>query len=166
MPLNLKPPALDLEVAGDLQIAIEDTLERMFGIKVAYAFESFDRSGAISSGDVYGSVSIISERYLGSLVLSYPKETLFQILSGFYKREFTSIDKSATQLVGELTNIIFGVFKHRLNQKGFAVKMAIPVVITDATHRVPGAMWLLECRVSSRAGPFCVYIARAERLET
>lgn len=163
MTSDLKIPALDLEVSGDLQIALKETFDRMFGIKVNFEFSSFDQLKTISSGDIYGSVAIISDHYLGSLTLAFPKETLLWILSKFHKREVTVMEKPAVQMIGELTNIVFGVFKHRLNEKGFGVKMALPSIVMDAVHRIPDAAWLLECKIASTAGPFSVYVARTDQ---
>lgn len=152
----------DETIAPDLHHAVEKTLGQMFGLTVHSKFEFRANSETIKTGDVYGSISIIHDRYLGAMVVSFPKDTLFAILKSIYRKDFVSFDKSALGTVGELTNIVFAVFKHRLNEKGFFFKMAIPQVVTGASHRVPEAKWTLDGTFTTSAGPFHVYVVRAD----
>jgi CheY-specific phosphatase CheX len=152
----------DETIAPDLHHAVEKTLGQMFNLRVDSTFTFKEKSETITSGDVYGSVSIIHDRYLGSMVVAFPQKTLFSILKALYKRDFTEMDRTTAGAVGELTNIIFAVFKHRLNEKGFFFKMAIPQTVTGGNHRVPDATWTLDGHFTCPAGEFHVYVIRAE----
>lgn len=156
-------PLLDDRVATDLHVAVERTLGQMFGLKVEFKYDCHDGVETLAHGDVYGSVGLIHEKFLGSLVIAFPEATLLKILKLFYKRDFSTIDQVAADAVAELTNIIFCVFKHRLNEKGFYFAMAIPQVMVGKSQRVPNSSWTLHGRVTTPVGNLHAYIVRAER---
>ncbi len=87
-------------------------------------------------GDISGVIGLVSEAFSGSVVISFPEQTFLKIMSTMLGEEFTTITKDIGDGAGELTNIIFGQAKVILNEKGYALKTAIPSVIMGKDHKI------------------------------
>lgn len=88
------------------------------------------------NADISGFVYLKDEYIEGTLMVSFPQQTIFNMLKAIYFKEFTEFDKSVKSGVGELTNVVFGIFKKNLNRNGFNFKMCIPTVIMGPQHSV------------------------------
>jgi len=143
----------------EINFGVYSTFTSMFGLK-PNPEKFFIEQECQAKGDVSGIVGLTQERVEGALIVSFPKETIFNILSKMYHKQFTEIDKSVKAGVGELTNIIFGVVKTNLNKNGFGFKMAIPTVIIGDQHTVaitnPGTTLVIPFQTES--GPFSVLL--------
>lgn len=129
--------ALELNDAlvKEINFGVYSTFTSMFGLKPTAERHMVDQE-CRANGDVSGIVGLTQDRVEGALIVSFPKDTIFQILGKMYKKQFFEIDKSVKAGVGELTNIIFGVVKTNLNKNGYGFKMAIPNVIIGDQHTV------------------------------
>jgi chemotaxis protein CheX len=126
---------LDERLARTCVNCVEKALAEMFGVQAqAGAWSVLNEYTA--GGDVTGILSMVQLRLEANLVLSFDRETIFGVLSKLYRREFTEIDKSVQQGVGELTNIVYSMMKKALNEQGYTFQMAIPSVIFGEDHRV------------------------------
>lgn len=150
---------LNESLVKEISFGVHSTFTSMFGLKPAPA-QHFIEQECIAKGDVSGIVGLTQDRVEGALIVSFPKDTIFAILSKMYRKQFTEIDKSVKAGVGELTNIIFGVVKTNLNKNGFRFKMAIPNVIIGDQHTVaitnPGTTLVVPFQTES--GSFSVLL--------
>ncbi len=126
---------LNDKMVQEITYGVHRTLSSVFGLKPTVG-KHYVATDYASQGDISGFVSLTQERVEGALIVSFPQATIFGILSKLYKREFTEIDKSTRQGVGEVTNMIFGVFKTNLVNYGFSFKMVIPSVVIGEAHKV------------------------------
>lgn len=135
----MRPIIFNDELLREINAGIDTTFSNMFGIKTAPGAHTVMDTNFIK-GDVSGIINLVqdskNEQVEGSLILSFPSETIFQMLSKIYNRPFTSVDKNVKSGVGELTNIVFGIFKANLNRNGFSFQMALPNVIYGEGHEV------------------------------
>lgn len=135
----MKPIIFNDELLRELHQGIDTTFQNMFGIKTTPGQHAVSEA-TVLRGDVSGIINLMQdaarENVEGSLILSFPNETIFAMLSKIYNRPFTSVDKNVRSGVGELTNIVFGVFKANLNKTGFSFQMALPNVIFGENHEV------------------------------
>lgn len=115
-------------------------------------------------GDISGVIGLVSEAFSGSVVISFPEKTFLNIISKMLGETYTEITKDIEDGAGELTNIIFGQAKVILNEKGYALKTAIPSVITGKNHKVMSLSSGPRVVVpfTSDAGDFCVEICVSE----
>ena len=81
-------------------------------------------------GDVTGMIGMVSDRATGTVTISFEKSTLLKIVSKVIGMELTDLDDTALEGVGELSNMIYGTAKSKLNEKGWKFEMALPTVIT------------------------------------
>ena len=87
-------------------------------------------------GEISGVISIVSDCFAGTFVISFPAQTYLKILSRMLGEECLELNASNADGVGELTNIIFGQAKVALNQRGFSIQKALPVVLYGADQLV------------------------------
>jgi chemotaxis protein CheX len=137
----------------------------MFNLRVESSFEVYEKRSS-TSGDISGILTLTDETLLGTLVVSFPRETLLKILKELYKRDLSESDPAVALGAGEITNIIFGVLKFRLREKGLSFKMAIPNVVTGKGHTVANSCWTLSGHFTSAAGDFNVLVTRIPEIET
>lgn len=140
-------------LSEDLQSAVEKTFVTMFGIKVTSSFKTISRE-AIPAGDVTAIMQLSQTEPQGALVLAFPQATLFGLLKKFYKRDFVEIDQTVMNAAGEITNIIFGGFKHKARAKNYAFRLAMPSLSSGGGHRIAGVSWTLHGEFKSEMGIF------------
>ncbi len=87
-------------------------------------------------GEIAGVISIVSDRFSGTFVISFPATTYLQILSRMLGEDYTELNAENSDGVGELTNIIFGQAKSVLNKEGHSIQMALPVVLFGPNQQV------------------------------
>ena len=80
-------------------------------------------------GEIAGMVGMVAPPLKGTLIISFNKESIFQIMENMLGEKHTEINKDVSDAVGELTNMIYGTAKTALNQMGYNFEMAIPSVI-------------------------------------
>ena len=151
-------PVLSENVTSDVHASVEKLFSQMFSISVRSEFQKISKE-QLPADDVIGIMGLVQKVPLGTLIVGFPKTTIFNLLKNLYGKEFTEIDKSATALVGESANIIYGVLKSRLNSQGFSFGgFGIPQVLTGARPSIPKAAWIVCGKFNSEAGPFHVTI--------
>jgi chemotaxis protein CheX len=79
--------------------------------------------------EIAGMVGMVAPPLKGTLLISFSKESIFQIMENMLGEKHTEIDGDTSDAVGELTNMIYGSAKTALNQLGYSFEMAIPTVI-------------------------------------
>ncbi|MEK6705337.1 MAG: chemotaxis protein CheX [Bdellovibrionota bacterium] len=112
-------------------------------------------------GDLSGVIGLTSETFKGSIVLSFPKDTFLKIASNMLGKIYTDITNEIRDVGAELTNIVLGRSKVVLNERGYAIKSALPSVICGADHRSTGLTLgsAVIVQFESDAGPFSVMIS-------
>jgi|GEM_PF-667020 len=81
-------------------------------------------------GEVTGFVGITSQDMRWVLSLSYGAESAIFIYKTMFGEDKAKLDGDISDLIGEITNQVYGGAKSLLNQRGFAFEMALPTVIT------------------------------------
>lgn len=126
---------LDDQLANTVIAGTQKVLGTMFGVKVEPEPFRIDRD-FIVEGDISGLIGMVQEKMEAALIVSFPKEVIFHVLSGMFRRTFTDVDGHVKNGVGELTNIIHSMLKTSLNARGYEFKPAIPNVITGKGHTI------------------------------
>jgi len=93
------------------------------------------KKGGSASGDISGIVGITGEAE-GSLCLSFSKGCILYIISQMLGEEQKEISEEVKDAVGELTNMISGDSRRRLQEMGHSFQGAIPSVISGPGHEV------------------------------
>lgn len=102
-------------------------------------------------GDIAGMVGMVAPPMKGSLIISFKKGTIFNIIENMLGEKYTEITPEVSDAVGELTNMIYGCAKTSLNELGYKFEMAIPTVISgtfNITHAEKGATLVIPFNVT------------------
>ena len=119
----------------------------------------FIKKGGASTGDISGIVGITGEAE-GSLCLSFSKACILFIISKMLGEEQKEINEEVKDAVGELTNMISGDSRRRLQDLGHSFQGAIPSVISGPGHEVKHITRgpILSIPFATQAGDFVVEV--------
>lgn len=81
-------------------------------------------------GEVTGIIGLEGEESSGKLLLSFNNDCLLDLASRVLLEEQDKVDQHVLDLVGELTNILTGVAKSKLELQGLSIGMDTPRVVT------------------------------------
>ena len=94
------------------------------------------KSDTKSRGDVSGIIGMTTASVNGSMAITFPANVAFDIVKRMLGESVSEVNETVTDLVGELTNMIVGGAKGLLEENGYDIGMATPVVITGKDHEV------------------------------
>jgi chemotaxis protein CheX len=116
--------------------AFEDAIEQTFQTMLGCKLQSLEMH-SVDSGPVFHDVTGIiglSGRAEGSCVLSLTREVALKIASTMLMMEANEIDADVIDAVGEITNMIAGVAKAKLEQ--YEMRIGLPNVVCGSGHSV------------------------------
>jgi len=86
-----------------------------------------------ATGDVSGVIGFTGDAK-GSLALSFTASCIFAILTNMLGESYTEVNDEVLDAVGELTNMISGDARKRLEGEGLIISAAIPTIISGKKH--------------------------------
>ena len=112
--------------------------------------------------DVTGVIGLTGKLKV-TIAVSFPKEFLFEVTEAFLGNRPTEIDSDAIDLVGELTNMIGGNAKERINLPG--VSLGLPTVVAGQGHYIAfeSDFEVTYITFESEKGEFCVEVGMSLR---
>ena len=125
---------MKVEITNSFLEAAISVIETMASVDLTPG-KPFIKNGSISSGDISGIVGMTGESE-GSLSLSFSKECILHIVSSMFGEPITDITEEVKDAVGELTNMISGDARRRMETAGILYQGAIPSVITGPGHEI------------------------------
>lgn len=87
-------------------------------------------------GDVTGIIGLSGEGINGTLLVSFERACILDLVSKMLMEEFTEISADVVDAVGEITNMICGGVKKELSEQGIMIHMARPIMITGKGYQV------------------------------
>lgn len=87
----------------------------------------------VATGDVSGVIGLTGDAK-GSLALSFSASSIFFILTNMLGETYSEVTDEVLDAVGELTNMISGDARKRLEAEGLVVTAAIPTIISGKNH--------------------------------
>ena len=88
-----------------------------------------------AKGDVSGVIGMTGSAR-GSLALSFSENSILKIVSNMLGENHTEINNDVRDAVGEITNMISGVARKKLESQGFNISAAIPTVVAGKDHAI------------------------------
>lgn len=122
----------------------------------------FVKKSTIMSGEVSGVVGMTGESFSGTLAITFSTPLIFSIIEKMVGELYDDINRPEVKdAVGEITNIIFGHAKKRLNEKNIFLQKAIPTVISGVNHSIDyfTNQTILVVPFETEKGPFSLEIA-------
>jgi chemotaxis protein CheX len=119
----------------------------------------FLKKESASTGDVSGIVGMTGEAE-GSICLTFSQECILFVVSRMLGENLTEINEDVKDAVGELTNMISGDSRRRLQELGHVFQGAIPSVISGKGHEVRHVTKgpILSIPFSTQSGNFTVEV--------
>lgn len=112
----------------------------------------------LAKGDISGIIGLTG-KVKGSLALSFSEPCILKIVSNMLGEEITGINGDIKDAVGEITNMVSGAARKKLESIGFVVSAAIPTVVAGKDHSVVhvlgGPSIIIPFDIAG-AGPFVV----------
>lgn len=93
----------------------------------------------LAAGDVSGIIGLTGTSQ-GSLALSFSEKSIIRIVNNMLGENFTEINADIKDAVGEITNMISGDARKRLQAVGLTVTAAIPTVVCGKNHQIRHVM--------------------------
>ncbi len=145
-----KTPELNVEFLNPFLSAIMKTFEVQCHMPVK-VLKPQPKKGPIADIALAGVLSLISNGFSGSIVLSFPKDVFLKIYENMFNEVHAEITHELEDAAAELLNIIYGQAKTDLNQKGYNFQKALPTVLAGEKITVhqsgikPAVVLPVEC---------------------
>ena len=101
----------------------------------AEAGKPYLKKDNIAKGDVSGLIGITGETN-GTIAVTFDSGSILQIVSSMFGEDITEVNSEVADAVGELTNMISGQARRKLEEEGKLFEAAIPSVVTGANHEI------------------------------
>jgi chemotaxis protein CheX len=92
-----------------------------------------------AKGDISGIIGLTGAA-TGSLALSFSEKCIARIVSNMLGEEITVINGDIKDAVGEITNMVSGDARKRLEAEGINLQAAIPTVVSGENHTITHVM--------------------------
>ncbi len=89
----------------------------------------------VARGDVSGMIRLTGEAS-GTISVSFTEKCILAIVSRMFKEETNVLNAEIQDAVGEITNIISGQARQKLEEFGKSLKAAIPTVTMGKNHSI------------------------------
>jgi len=88
------------------------------------------------TGDVSGSIPLTGVAQRGIAILSFSEAAILTIVSRMLFEEIKEVNAEIKDAVGELTNMVAGDSRKRLQSSGLKLEAGIPTVVIGKNHEV------------------------------
>ncbi len=89
----------------------------------------------LAKGDVSGIIGITGT-IKGSLALSFSTGSILKIVSNMLGEEMTSINGDIRDAVGEITNMVSGAARKKIEAMGYSLSASLPTVVSGKEHSI------------------------------
>jgi chemotaxis protein CheX len=131
---GLKGKIMNVQFINPFLEATTDVLKTMAMLEPT-AGNPYLKKGNQAKGDVSGIIGMTGSAR-GSLALSFSKNSILKIVSNMLGENYTMINNEVQDAVGEITNMISGVARKKMESQGFNISAAIPTVVAGKDHAI------------------------------
>lgn len=129
-----KHPFQDANVINAFASGVKNTLSEMAQMNCDFE-RPFVEKEWTPTADATGVMELKSNQHTGYLHIHFPKEAICEIMSKMLGEPTNEFNDEVLDGVGEITNIVYGTMKAKLNPLGYEFKMATPKA--DYTKNLP-----------------------------
>jgi len=101
----------------------------------AEAGKPYLKKDQVARGDVSGVMGLTGETR-GTISVSFTETSILAIVSNMLGEEIKEMNEEIKDAVGEITNMISGQARKKLDEQGMSLKAAIPSVIMGKNHTI------------------------------
>ncbi len=125
---------MDVKYINPFLLGTSDVMIKMSSLMVT-AGKPYAKKTDVAPGDVSGIIGITGDA-VGSLAISFTEGCICSIVTGILGELQMEVNQVVIDAVGELTNMISGAARSRLEKEGMILHAAIPTVIYGKGHTV------------------------------
>ena len=125
---------MDVEYINPFLKGTGEVLMKMASLTVSPE-KPYAKTGDLAPGDISGIIGITGDA-MGSLAISFSEACICSIVTGMLGELHMEIDREVIDAVGELTNMISGAARSRMEKDGMILYAAIPTVVFGKEHTV------------------------------
>jgi chemotaxis protein CheX len=115
------------------------------------------KKGSNAIGDISGIIGLTGQ-IRGSLALSFSEQCIVNIVSNMLGEEIQTINGDIKDAVGEITNMVSGAARKKLEAEGISLSAAIPTVVSGKGHSISHVLGgpSIVIPFETEQGPFVV----------
>ena len=125
---------MDVKIVNPFINATLHVLETISSTKTSPG-KPFLKEDQKAHGDVTAVIGLTGEAS-GTISVSFTETCILSIVSKMFGEEMTSINSEIQDAVGEISNMISGQARQKLESLGTTLKAAIPTVVTGKGHSI------------------------------
>jgi chemotaxis protein CheX len=125
---------MDVKLVNPFIEATCNVLVTMASTK-AKAGKPYLKNDQVARGDVSGIIGLIGETS-GTISVSFTEKSILAIVSNMFGEEMKEVNDEIKDAVGEISNMISGQARQKLEELGRSLKAAIPTVIMGKNHSI------------------------------
>lgn len=125
---------MDVKLINPFIDATIVVLETMASTK-AEAGKPYLKRDEVAQGDVTGIIGLTGEAS-GTFSVSFTAKSILSIVSNMLGEEMKELNEEIQDAVGEITNMIAGQARKRLDELGRPLMAAIPTVVIGENHTI------------------------------
>ncbi|MCK9273935.1 MAG: chemotaxis protein CheX [Syntrophales bacterium] len=95
----------------------------------------FLKNGDYAKGDISGIIGLAGS-VRGSFALSFSESCILRLVSNMLGEEIECINADIKDAVGEITNMVSGAARQKLDLVGISLTAALPTVVTGSGHTI------------------------------
>jgi chemotaxis protein CheX len=153
---------MDVRYINAFLDATENVLKTMAFVSPK-AGKPYLKKDNMAKGDISGIIGLTGD-LKGSLGLSFSEKCIVKVVSNMLGESMTGIDNDVKDAVGEITNMISGVARKKLESEGLNITAAIPTVVAGKNHSIihvlGGPSIIIPFEIDE--GPFVVDVCLGE----
>ena len=141
---------------------LDGTVEvlKMMAFVEPRAGKPYLKKDTLAKGDISAIIGFTGA-VTGSLALSFSADSILRIVSNMLGEEIKSLNGEIKDAVGEITNMVSGVARKKLESAGYTIAAAIPTVVTGHSHTIGHVLGAPSIIIpfETDSGPFVVDIS-------
>ena len=123
---------MDARLINPFIDATLNVLETMASTK-AQVGKPYLKKEQVARGDVSGVIGLTGEAS-GTISVSFTERSILSIVSKMLGEEIKEVNDQIKDAVGEVTNIISGQARQKIEELGTSIQAAIPTVVVGKNH--------------------------------
>ena len=125
---------MDAKIINPFINATMNVIETMAFVK-SKPDKPYLKKDNVAKGDVTGVIGVTGEAN-GTRSITFEEASILHIVSGMFSEEITELNFEVADAVGELTNMVSGQARSKLEEAGKIFHSATPTVITGKNHMI------------------------------
>ncbi|MBC7419889.1 MAG: chemotaxis protein CheX [Bdellovibrio sp.] len=126
---------IDVNFINPFLLATQKTLEIQCQTKVKI-LKPYFKTAQTPDVAIAGMLALSSNHFTGNIVLCFSQKVFLKIYENMFSEKHETITNEIEDTVSELLNIIYGLAKIDLNQKGYNFQKTLPTILTGEGIRI------------------------------